>query len=53
MHWDLYIIHDKKILHKWHKIWNLVLVKQENEEILYSPILVDSGKAKNMSAVQK
>ena len=32
---------------------NIVLVKQENEEILYSPILVDFGKAKNMSAVQK
>ena len=32
---------------------NNVLVKQENEEILYSPISVDFGKVKNMSAVQK
>ena len=32
---------------------NIVLIKQENEEILYSPILVNFGKAKNMSAVQK
>ena len=52
MHWDLYKNHDK-ILHKWHKSDNIVLAKQENEEILYSPILVDFGKAKNMSAVQK
>ena len=29
------------------------MVKQENEEVLYSPILVDFGKAKNMSAVQE
>ena len=46
-------IHNKKILHNDIKSDNIVMVKEENKEILYSPILVDFGKAKNMSAVQK
>ena len=46
-------IHSKKIWHNDIKSDNIVMVKEENKEILYSPIFVDFGKAKNMSAVQR
>ena len=49
----IYIIHNKKILHDDLKSDNVVLDKEEREEIPYFPILVDFCKARNMSAVPK
>ena len=46
-------IHNKKILHNDLKSDNIVLDKEEREEISYFPILVDFCKARNMSAVPK
>lgn len=40
-------IHNKKILNNDIKSDNIVMVKEENKEIIYSPILVDFGKAKS------
>lgn len=45
-------IHNKKILHNDIKS-DIVMVKEENKEILYSPSLVDFGKAKNMFSSEK
>ena len=52
MHWDLYKNHDK-ILHKWHKIWQHCVGQTGKWRNPLLPYLVDFGKAKNMSAVQK
>ena len=45
-------MHDNKVLHNDIKSDNIVLVKEENEDALYSPIIVDFGKAKHLSEVQ-
>ena len=47
-------VHEKGILHNdIIKADNIVLVKEENIQMPYSPTLVDFGKSKHMSDVQK
>ena len=46
-------VHEKGILHNDIKADNIVLVKEENIQMPYSPILVDFGKSKHMADVQK
>ena len=46
-------IHNQKILHNDIKSDNIVMVKEENEELLDSPILGDFGKSKHLSELRK